>query len=88
MTADALTSSFQLEIESRQHGNASLDLEREGAGLKEIDLGFSHREVNAGAVRMDEITEELTCGGRVEDKPGGAEGRKRRRSTLEADQSA
>lgn len=53
-------------------GNAGLGLER-GQGLNK-DLGVSHSEVNAEAVRMDEITAELTYGGRMEDKHRGTEG--------------
>lgn len=53
-------------------GNAGLGLER-GQDLNK-DLGVSHGEVSAEAVRMDEITVERTYGGNMEDKDRGAEG--------------
>lgn len=71
LTADVLTSSFQCEIKSRQLG-MQVWTWGERIGLK--DLGSSHSEVNAEAVRTDEITKELTYRGRTEDKHGGAKG--------------
>lgn len=87
LTADVLTSSFQSEIKSRQLG-MQVWTWGERIGLK--DLGSSHSEVNAEAVRKDEITKELTYGGRMEDKRGGAKGGRTEseQSTLKAFQSA
>lgn len=67
-------------------GNAGLGQER-GQGLNK-DLGVSHSEVNAEAVRMDEITAERTYGGRREDKHRGAEGKRKENQKPERRASA